>query len=123
MFKELGSLGGLMKGARELQAHAKEAQERLARLKVEGRAGGDMVVVEANGQFKITSIKIQPALAQSGDAEMVEELVLAATNQALDRVREATQEEMSKAAAQLDLSGFNDILSKLGLGDPGGPET
>jgi len=120
MFKGLANLGGLMKELQQVQGRASEMQESLGRVRVEGRAGGEMVVVQANGLQQILSVKLDPSLLQSPDAEMLEDLMLSATNQALEKSREAAAAEMSKMTSQLQLPGFTEMMSKLGLGGPSG---
>ena len=101
---------------REMQGRISEVQGSLARLRVQGNAGGGMVTVESNGQRRILACKIEESLFESGDQEMVEELVVAAVNQALDKAREAEAEEMGKITGGLGLPGLGEALSKLGLG-------
>jgi hypothetical protein len=116
MFKGLGNLASLMKSAQEMQGRMGEIQENLRRLQVEGTAGGGMVTVVANGQQQILACRIEPALVTSNDREMLEDLIVAATNQALEKAREAASQEMSKLAGNLNLPGLGDALSKFGLG-------
>ena len=121
MFKGLGRIASLMKNAQEIQGRMKEMQENLRRLKLEGTAGGGMVTVEINGQQQVLSCRIEQSLFDAGDREMVEDLVVAATNQALEKIKQAAADEMGKLTGGLDMSGLNDTLSQLGLGNSGGP--
>ena len=120
MFKGLGNIAGLMKQAREMQGRMSEVQERLAHLRVEGNAGGGMVVVEANGQQRILGIRIEEALLKDTDREMLEDLVVAATNQALDKAKQAAADEMGKVTGDLNLPGLEEAMAKFGLGDSPG---
>lgn len=117
MFKGLGQFASLMKNAQEIQGRMKEMQEALKRLKVEGTAGGGMVTVEMNGQQQVLDCRIEPALFESDDREMLEDLVVAAVNQALDKVKQATATEMGRLAGGLDMPALNDALSQLGMGN------
>ena len=117
MFKGIGQLASLMKNAQEIQGRMKELQESLRRLKVEGTAGGGMVTIEMNGEQRVLSCRIEPALVSGGDSEMIEDLVVAAVNQALDKVKQAAAEQMGKIAGGLDMPGISDALSQLGLGN------
>jgi len=117
MFKGLGDVAGLLKQAQQMRGRFGEIQESLGRMRVEGNAGGGMVRVTANGQQKILGCQIDPSLWETGDREMLEDLVVAATNQALEKARGAATEEFGKLAGGLDLSNLSDMLSKLGLGD------
>jgi len=116
MFKGIGNIASMLKQASEMQERMQEMQEVLAKRRVEGAAGGGMVTVAANGQQKILGIRIEESMLQSQDREMLEDLLVAATNQALDKAREAAAEEMSHVTGNLDLPGLGDALSKLGLG-------
>ena len=119
MFKELSGLMQIMKLAPTIQGRVSAMQEKLADLRVEGSAGGGMVTIEASGQQRIVSCRIEPSLFDSGDREMLEELIAAATNQALDRAKEAAAREMSGMMDGLDLPGLDETLSRLGMA--GGP--
>jgi DNA-binding YbaB/EbfC family protein len=121
MFKGLGQIASLMKNAQEIQGRMKDMQETLRRLKAEGTAGGGMVTVEINGVQQVLSCRIEQSLFDAGDREMVEDLVVAAANQAMDKIKQATADEMGKLTGGLDMSGLNDTLSQLGLGNSGGP--
>ncbi len=116
MFKGLGNMASMMKQAQEMQGKMKEMQESLGSLKVEGSAGGGMVVVEASGHQKILSIRIEEELIGTDDKEMLEDLITAATNQALDKAKELAAEEMAKLTGGMDLPGLGDAMSQLGLG-------
>lgn len=116
MFKGLGNMASMMKQAQEMQGKMKEIQEGLGSLKVEGSSGGGMVVVEASGHQKVLSIKIEKELINSDDSEMLGDLIIAATNQALDKAKELAAEEMSKLTGGMNLPGLDDAMSQLGLG-------
>lgn len=116
MFKGLSNIAGLMKQAREIQGRAAEMKERLAQTRVEGTAGGGMVVVEASGDQRLTACRIEPSLIASGDREMLEDLFLSAANQALDKSREAAAAEMQNLAGGFDIPGLGDALQNLGGG-------
>ena len=114
MFKELGNIASMMKQASEVQGKLAEAKEQVANLRVTGDAGGEMVKVEATGDFRIISVSIEPSLVETGDREMIEELVAAATNQALSKAKESAANAMSSVASGMDLPGLEETLSKLG---------
>ena len=130
MFGNLGNLTGLLRNAPEImrqmqqmQGRMAELKENLAKVRVEGTAGGGMIRVEANGQQKILRFSVEESLLKADDREMLEDLLAAATNQALEKAREAAQQEMSKLAGNMDLSAMGDMLAKMGLGTPDGPAT
>lgn len=116
MLKGLGNLGAMLKQAQEMQGRMGEIQESLARMHVQGSAGGGMVTVEANGQQKILSCRFEKSLLESGDQEMLEDLVVSAVNIALDKSKEMAAQEMSKLAGGMNIPGLNDALSKFGMG-------
>ena len=99
MFKGLGDLASLVKQAQEIQGRMSDMQERLGKLRVEGSAGGGMVTVAASGQQKILSIQVEPSLLDSEDREVLEDLLVAATNQALDKAREQPAGRAGEPAA------------------------
>lgn len=117
MFKKIANIASMMKQAQQMQGRMAEMQESLATMKVEASAGGGMVKVEANGQQKILSVTIEPSLMDSNDKEMMEDLMVAAVNQALDKAREKAAEEMAKITGELDVPGLTDALEQM---SPGG---
>lgn len=116
MFDQLKNLGSMMQQAQQLQGKMKEAKEKAAELRVEGSAGGDMVKVQASGDLKITAISIDQSLLEGNDQEMLEDLVLSATNQALQKAKDTAAESMSDIAGGMNIPGMGDMMSKFGLG-------
>ena len=106
MSQGMGGMGGLMKQAQEMQAKLAKIQEDLARRTVEATAGGGMVRVTVNGQFMLASIKVDPAVIDPDEAEMLEDLVRAAVNEGLRRAREMASEEMSKVTGGFRIPGL-----------------
>ena len=98
--------GNMMKEAQKLQAQMAELQEQVGKRKVEASAGGGMVTVEANGKQEILAIKIDPEVINRDDAQMLEDLVLAACNEALRKSREMVQQELSKLTGGLKIPGL-----------------
>lgn len=99
-------LGNLMKEAQKLQAQLEAVREEAAKKTVEATAGGGMVTVAANGNQEIVSIKIDREVINPEDAQMLEDLVLAACNEALRKSREMLQAEMGKLAGGLRIPGL-----------------
>jgi len=116
MFKGLGDMAGLLKQAQQMQSRMKEIQDRLAEARVEGAAGGGMVRVEVTGQQKVVSVTIDPSLLESNDAEMLSDLVAAATNDALDKSRELAKEATSELAGGMNIPGLDNLMGGLGGG-------
>ena len=98
--------GNIMKEAQKLQQQMERMQEEIAQKKVEATAGGGMVTVQANGKQELLSIKLDPEVINKDDAQMLEDLVLAACNEALRKSRELVQQEMSKLTGGLKIPGL-----------------
>ncbi len=98
--------GNMMKEAQKLQAQLEALREEVAKKKVEATAGGGMVTVEASGNQEIVSIKIDREVINPEDAQMLEDLVLAACNEALRKSREMVQAEMGKITGGLRIPGL-----------------
>ena len=98
--------GNIMKEAEKLQRQMAELQEQVAQKKVEATAGGGMVTVQVNGKQEILSIKIDPEVINRDDAQMLEDLVLAACNEGLRKSRELVQQEIGKLTGGLKIPGL-----------------
>lgn len=99
-------LGDLMRQAQKMQEKLVQIQEGLAAKTVEASAGGGMVTVTANGKQEVVSVKIEPEVVDPQDVGMLEDLVVAAMNEALRKVQEMVQEEMSKVTGGLKIPGL-----------------
>jgi hypothetical protein len=99
----------------EVQAEIKKAQEGLEKLTVETEAGGGMVKVTANGLKKIIKIQVDKDIIDKDDPEMMEDLIIAAVNKALEAAEEMHKAEMQKTTASMlsNIPGLD--LSKFGL--------
>jgi DNA-binding YbaB/EbfC family protein len=104
MFKELGQITSLLKDAQTMQSKFKEIQSSLAERCVEGSAGGGMVTVTANGRQEIISLTIDPELWKSQDVDMLQDLVLAAVNQAIKNSQKMWQQELGKMSVQMGIN-------------------
>jgi nucleoid-associated protein EbfC len=98
--------GNIMKEAQKLQQQMAAMQEEIGKREVEATAGGGMVTVKANGKQEILSIKIDPEVINKDDAQMLEDLVLAACNEALRKSRELVQQELGKLTGGLKIPGL-----------------
>jgi DNA-binding YbaB/EbfC family protein len=96
-------LGDIMKQAQKMKAEMERVQAEAAQKTVEGSAGGGMVTVMANGKGEILSVKIDPEVGRGEDLEMLEDLVVAAVNDALRKARELMTREVSRLAGGLGL--------------------
>ena len=103
------NMGSIMKQAQKIQAEMARVQEELSRKTVEASSGGGMVTVVANGKQEIISVKIEPEVVTSGDIEMIQDLVLAAVNEALKKSQEMIAEEMAKITGGLNIPGLGSL--------------
>jgi len=106
MLKNIPGMGGLMKQAQKMQAKMMEIQEELAEKTVEGTAGGGMITVVANGRQEIMSLKVEQEVVDPEDIEMLQDLVLAAVNDVLQKSRDMMAEEMQKITGGLKIPGL-----------------
>jgi hypothetical protein len=98
--------GNMMKEAQKLQAQMEKMQEEIGKKTVEATAGGGMVTVQANGKQELLAIKIDPEVINKDDAQMLEDLVIAACNEALRKSRELVQQELGKLTGGLKIPGL-----------------
>ncbi|MEQ1755264.1 MAG: YbaB/EbfC family nucleoid-associated protein [Micropepsaceae bacterium] len=97
------NIGDLMKQAQVLQQRFQEAQDKVNLLEAEGQSGGGMVKVTMNGKGNARSVRIDPTLADPKDVGMLEDLIVAAINDARAKVDVRTGEEMSKMTGGIPL--------------------
>ncbi len=97
-----GSLGNIMQQAQRMQENLQRAQEELATLEVSGQAGGGMVSVTMNGKHEVRGVRIDKA-AVGDDIEMLEDLVTAAVNDAVNKVAQQSQERMASVTGGMSL--------------------
>lgn len=97
------NLGQLMKQAQQMQAKMGEMQERLAEMSVEGSSGGGMVVVTLNGKGEMKGVKLDPALLKPDEAEILEDLLVAAHADAKAKAEARQAEAMRELTGGLEL--------------------
>ena len=102
----LAGMGNLMKQIQEMQSKLTEIEEELAEHTVEGTAGGGMVTVIANGKQEIQAITIEPDLLQPEELDMLQDMIIAATNQALEASRDLRLEKISKLTGGIKIPGL-----------------
>ncbi|MGQ9922095.1 MAG: YbaB/EbfC family nucleoid-associated protein, partial [Desulfobacca sp.] len=95
-----------MKQAQKLQSKMLEMQEELGNRTVAAQVGGGMVEVVANGRQEILSLRIDPEVVNADDTEMLQDLILAAVNDALNRSREMVSAEMAKLTGGMKIPGL-----------------
>ena len=106
MKNPLGNMANLMKQAQAMQAHMAKLQEEAATKTVTGTAGGGMVSVTANGGMDIVSIVINPEAVKGGDVDMLQDLVLAASNDALKKARQMMADQMKSVTGGMNIPGL-----------------
>lgn len=100
------NMGSMLAKAQQMQADMAAAQAEVEQTEVEASAGGGVVTVRANGAKKILSVKISPEAADPDDIEMLEDLVMAAVNEALTKAEEMMQQKMSGITGGMNLGGM-----------------
>ncbi|GKS56637.1 nucleoid-associated protein [Nitrospira sp.] len=101
-----GNMAGLMKQAQAMQERMTKIQEEAAGKQVSGSAGGGIVTVTITGGMQVVSVKIDPEVVKSGDVDMLQDLTLAATNEAIRKAREMMADELKSLTGGLNLPGL-----------------
>ncbi len=107
-------IGDLMKEVQRIQSEMVRLQEEARSKTVEASAGGGMVTAVANGAGEIVSIRIEKEVVNPDDIEMLQDLVVAAVNEALKRAQEMVQEEMARLTGGLNLSNLGALGNLFG---------
>jgi len=115
MFKELGQLAGLMGQLPRIREEMGKLQQKLPQLIAEGDAGAGMVKVKVNGRMEVVAVALGDDAFRTGDREMLEDLIRAATNQAVEKARVLVAEETNKMAGSLGLPAGMGLPSLPGL--------
>jgi len=102
-----GNLGNMMKQIQKMQAQMEQIQAELEQTQVEGTAGGGMVTAIVNGKQDLLEIKIDPEVVDPKDVEMLQDLIVAAVNQARQKAQELQSEQMSGLTGGLNIPGMN----------------
>lgn len=102
----MGNMNKLLKQAQKLQAEMARVQEEMAAKTVEAAAGGGAVTVTVNGRPEVVAVKIDPAAVDPEDLEMLQDLIVAATNEALRKAQEMVARAMARFTGGLNLPGF-----------------
>ena len=99
-------IGNMMKQAQKLQASMVKLQEELALRTVEATSGGGMIKAQANGKQQIVSIRIEKEVVDPNDVEMLQDLIIAAVNDALSKSQEMVSQEMRKLTGGISIPGL-----------------
>ncbi len=112
MFKGLSNIGSLLKSAQQIGTQMQGLTEELKKKRAVGSAGGGMVEIEVNGLMEVLRCTIDEQLVKQGDHEMLEDLVAAAVNQAIQNGKQLHAEVMKELTGGLELPGLQDTLAK-----------
>ncbi len=110
MKKGIPNMGQLMKQAQQFQSKMAKLQEELSEKTVEASAGGGMVTAVASGKQELVSIHIDKEVIDPDDAEMLQDLVMAAVNDSLNKAREMMNEEMGKLTKGMNIPGLQGLI-------------
>ncbi|HLD95862.1 MAG TPA: YbaB/EbfC family nucleoid-associated protein [Alphaproteobacteria bacterium] len=103
MFK---NFGGIMKQAQQLQDNVKKVQEKIAAMEMQGASGGGVVQVTISGTHDMKKIKIEPSLCDPKEVEVLEDLILAAYQDAKNKLEAITASEMKQISGGLNIPGL-----------------
>jgi len=99
-------LGNIMKQAQQMQAKMARVQQELEKKEIEATAGGGMVTAKVNGKQELLELKIEKDVVDPDDVEMLQDLVLAAVNEAIKQSQKMIQEEMGKVTGGMNIPGL-----------------
>ncbi|AZS13155.1 YbaB/EbfC family nucleoid-associated protein [Paenibacillus lutimineralis] len=102
----MNNMNQMMKQVKKMQEQMLKAQEELATKTVDGSAGGGVVTVEVNGHKKVLSVNIKPEAVDPDDVEMLQDLILAAVNDALGKAEELANQDMGKFTGGMKIPGL-----------------
>ena len=102
----MGNMQGMMKKVQKMQAEMMKMQEELKTRTVETTVGGGALTIVANGKKEIESIKIKPEAIDPDDVEMLQDMIVSGVNEALRKIDEMTEREMSKITGGMKLPGM-----------------
>lgn len=104
--KNMGNMNKLMKQVQKMQQDMVKLQEELQEKTVEATAGGGVVKVVASGKKQLVSIEIDPEVVDPDDVEMLQDLIMAATNEALQKAEDMVADEMGKLTGGINMPGL-----------------
>ena len=110
--KNLGGLGNIMGIASELPKRIDDVQKRLDTIRETGSAGGGMVEVDADGKGNVLAVRVSPEAFSGEDPQVIQDLFLAAANDALTKTKKAAAGEIEQATSDLPIPGLSDTLKK-----------
>ncbi|MCI0630951.1 MAG: YbaB/EbfC family nucleoid-associated protein [Phycisphaerales bacterium] len=113
MFKGITNLAGLLKQAQQVGGRLQQVSDELKQRRATGAAGGGMVEVEVNGLGQVLRLSIDPALVEMKDRDLLEDLIPAATNQALAKAKELHAEVIKDLTGGMNFPGLDEVLAKV----------
>lgn len=113
MFKGLSNLASLVKQAQHIGGQMQSLSEELKGRRATGTAGGGMVEIEVNGLLEVLRCRIDEQMVARGDRELIEDLVVAAMNQAVSKGKQLHSEALKELTGGLELPGLQEALAKL----------
>ena len=116
MFGGLKNIANMMQQAGEIKGKLAAAKERVSKQRSEGSAGPDLVRIVVSGEMTVLSVSIDQYLIASGNRQMIEQLVHAATNDALQKSKSAAAAEMADIAEGMNVPGLQEAIAKMGMG-------
>jgi DNA-binding YbaB/EbfC family protein len=123
MFKGLTNLAGLFKQAQQISGQMDKLAEEMKNRRTTGTAGGGMVEIEINGLLEVLRCRIERDLIAQGDCELVEDLVVAAVNQAVAKGKQMHATAVRELTGGLQLPGLEETLQKFASADGAKPES
>jgi len=103
-------LNNIMQQAKGMQEKIAKIQQDLAKKTITGSAGGGMVLVTVNGQGDVVSISIENSVIDPAESEMLQDLIVAATNDGIRKARELSKQEMAQLAGGLNIPGLSNLI-------------
>lgn len=116
MFGALGNIASLMKQAREMGRRMESLQAELKQRRATGAAGGGLVEVEVNGLQEVLACRIDRQLLAQNDAELLEDLICGAVNDAVNKSKQLHAETLKSMTGGLELPGLDDMISRMSGG-------
>lgn len=122
MSGDFGGLGALLRHARELGGRMEGLNDELRNRRATGSAGGGLVEIEVNALAEVLRCRLDPQVLAQNDLELLEDLIVAAMNQAVGKARQLHAEAVGSLAGGISLPGLGEAIGRLLRGGPGEPE-
>ena len=103
---KMPDMGALMRQAQKMQADVAKAQEEVAKMTADGQAGGGMVTATVNGQFELVKLTIEKDVVDPSDIGMLQDLIIAAINGAVTKMRDTSKEKMQSLMGGMNIPGM-----------------